>query len=187
MKVVIGAGQTKYDGWLSTQEDELNLLSLESWINLSEPESIDAFLAEHVWEHLTYEEGITAAKHCYQFLKPGGYIRCAVPDKNFRNDWYQQMVQVGGPGPADHPAASHKIVYDAKTFVSVFEMAGFEVTLLEYCDENGDFHYTYWNEMDGKVGRSFRFDTRNSIKELGMVSIIIDAKKPLLIKSNTAD
>ncbi|MNN74243.1 hypothetical protein D3C81_1904210 [compost metagenome] len=66
-------------------------------------------------------------------------------------------------------------------------MAGFEVTLLEYCDENGDFHYTYWNEMDGKVGRSFRFDTRNSIKELGMVSIIIDAKKPLLIKSNTAD
>ncbi|AIQ66467.1 class I SAM-dependent methyltransferase [Paenibacillus graminis] len=187
MKVVIGAGQTKYDDWLNTQEDELNLLSLESWINLSEPESIDAFLAEHVWEHLTYEEGITAAKHCYQFLKPGGYIRCAVPDKNFRNDWYQQMVQVGGPGPADHPAASHKIVYDAKTFVSVFEMAGFEVTLLEYCDENGDFHYTYWNEMDGKVGRSFRFDTRNSIKELGMVSIIIDAKKPLLIKSNTAD
>lgn len=185
MRVVIGAGQTKFDDWLSTQEDELNLLSLESWNKLSEPEGIDALLAEHVWEHLTYEEGIIAAKHCYQFLKPGGYIRCAVPDKNFRNSWYQQMVQVGGPGPADHPAASHKIVYDAKLLVSVFEKAGFEVALLEYCDENGDFHYTYWNEMDGKIGRSLRFDTRNSMTELGMVSIIIDAKKPLLIKNNT--
>ncbi|WP_340006839.1 methyltransferase domain-containing protein [Paenibacillus sp. FSL K6-0276] len=185
MKVIIGAGQTKYDGWLSTQVDELNLLSVESWYKLSEPESIDALLAEHVWEHLTYEEGIMAAKHCYQFLKPGGYIRCAVPDKNFRNDWYQQMVQVGGPGPADHPAATHKIVYNAKTFVSVFEMAGFEVTLLEYCDENGDFHFIYWNEVDGRIGRSFRFDTRNSIKGLGMVSIIIDAKKPLVIRDKT--
>ena len=67
MKVVIGAGQTTFDGWVSTQEDELNLLSLESWNKLSEPESIDALLAEHVWEHLTYEEGIMVAKHCYQF------------------------------------------------------------------------------------------------------------------------
>lgn len=183
MKVIIGAGQTKYDGWLSTQEDELNLLSLESWSGLFKPESIDALLAEHVWEHLSYEEGISAANHCYEFLKPGGYIRCAVPDKNFRNEWYQQMVQVGGPGSVDHPAATHKIVYDAKTFVQVFEKAGFEVSLLEYCDENGDFHYTYWNQVDGRIGRSFRFDTRNSIEGLGMVSIIVDAKKPLIIKS----
>ena len=58
----------------------------------------------------------------------------------------------------------------------------FEVTLLEYCDESGDFHYNYWNENDGKIGRSFRFDTRNSIDKLGMVSIIIDAKKPLILK-----
>ncbi|MOA21676.1 hypothetical protein D3C78_1421800 [compost metagenome] len=92
------------------------------------------------------------------------------------------MVQVGGPGPADHPAATHKIVYNAKTFASVFEIAGFEVTLLEYCDENGNFHFTYWNEVDGRIGRSFRFDTRNSVKGLGMVSIIIDAKKPLVIR-----
>lgn len=93
------------------------------------------------------------------------------------------MVQVGGPGPADHPAATHKIVYDAKTFVSVFEQAGFEVTLLEYCNENGDFHYSYWNEADGRIGRSFRFDTRNSREALGMVSIIVDAKKPLIIRN----
>ncbi|WP_127585400.1 class I SAM-dependent methyltransferase [Paenibacillus koleovorans] len=183
MKVVLGAGRTKYEGWLSTQEEELNLLASEDWNRLFTEESIDALLAEHVWEHLTYEEGGVAANHCFQFLKPGGYIRCAVPDKNFRNEWYQQMVQIGGPGPADHPAASHKIVYDAKTFVQVFAKAGFEVSLLEYCDEDGDFHYTHWNEADGRIGRSFRFDTRNSKESLGMVSIIVDAKKPLIIKA----
>ncbi len=48
-------------------------------------------LAEHAWEHLTYEEGILAAINWYKYLKPGVYIRCAVPDINFRNDWYQML------------------------------------------------------------------------------------------------
>lgn len=68
-------------------------------------------------------------------------------------------------------------MYDYKMLSSVFEQAGFEVELLEYCDENGDFHYKYWNENDGRIGRSLRFDTRNFPAKLGMVSIIIDAKK----------
>ena len=57
------------------------------------------------------------------------------------------------------------------------EQAGFEVELLEWCDENGEFHYKYWNEEDGRIGRSLRFDTRNKDGKLGMVSIILDAKK----------
>ncbi|MCT4598279.1 MAG: hypothetical protein N4A50_10430 [Vallitalea sp.] len=52
---------------------------------------------------------------------------------------------------------------------------------IEYCDENNKFHYTYWNEEDGKIGRSYRFDTRNTEKRLKMVSIIIDAKKEVII------
>ncbi|MFC4969903.1 hypothetical protein ACFPES_20125 [Paenibacillus sp. GCM10023248] len=60
--------------------------------------------------------------------------------KDFIFKSWSAAVQVGGPGPVDHPAATHKIVYDAKTFVEVFEKAGFEVSLLEYCDEEGDFH-----------------------------------------------
>ena len=125
--------------------------------------------------------GRVAARNCFDYLRPGGYLRCAVPDANFRNEAYQQMVQLGGPGPADHPAASHKIVYDYRTFVSVFADAGFEVALLEYCDDDGCFHYSYWNPDDGRIGRSWRFDTRNSPAQLGMVSIIVDAKKPLII------
>jgi predicted SAM-dependent methyltransferase len=184
MKVILGAGKTAYSGWVSTQQEELDMLRREDFVRVcGGEEKLDALLAEHVWEHMTLEEGGEAARNCFAFLKPGGYIRCAVPDANFRNEWYQNMVQAGGPGPVDHPAYSHKIVYDYRTFKSVFEEAGFLVELLEYCDEAGDFHYCHWHEDDGKIGRSFRFDTRNSLEKLGMVSIILDAKKPLIIHS----
>lgn len=182
-RVILGADATTQEGWISTQESDLNLLNPEDFERMFAPDSVDAFLAEHVWEHMTLAEGRIAARTCFRYLKPGGYIRVAVPDANFRNDTYQQMVQIGGPGPADHPAASHKIVYDYHTLVTIFEEVGFEVTLLEYCDCDGSFHYRYWNSDDGHIGRSFRFDTRNSAECLGMVSIIIDAFKPATIPS----
>lgn len=178
MKVIIGAGRTQFNGWVSTQEDELNLLNRADFERLFSAEKPMAFLAEHVWEHMTYEEGCLAARNCFDFLAEGGYLRAAVPDRNFRNEWYQNMVQIGGNGDPSHPAFSHKIVYDYRTFAEVFRQAGFEVELLEWCDESGCFHYKYWNEADGKIGRSLRFDTRNRDGRLGMVSIILDAKKP---------
>ena len=182
MKVIIGAGKTKFEGWISTQEEELNLLDKRDFEKIFSEKKVAAFLAEHVWEHMSLEEGIVAAKNCFEYLKEGGYIRVAVPDANFRNEWYQNMVKVGGNGDPNHPAYSHKIVYDYKVLRKVFEEAGFEVELLEYCDEEGVFHYKYWNEVDGRIGRSFRYDTRNSENKLGMVSIIIDAKKVKAIK-----
>ena len=183
MKIILGAGKTVLEGWISTQEEDLNLLDRHDFEKQFQENSIEAMLAEHVWEHMTKEEGIIAAKHCYDFLKNGGYIRIAVPDSNFRNEWYQNMIKVGGPGSIDHPAYTHKIVYDYRNLIDVFEKADFEVELLEYCDEVGNFHYKYWNEQDGKIGRSFRFDTRNSLEKLGMISIVVDAKKPLIISN----
>ncbi len=180
-KVIIGAGAITVDGWISTQEDELNLLDESTWARKFEKGTITHLLAEHVWEHLTFDEGLIAAKICYAYLKAGGMIRIAVPDGNFRNEWYQNMVKVGGPGPSDHPAASHKVLYTYDKLLEILNEAGFKCELLEYCDEDGVFHHRYWNEIDGKIGRSFRFDTRNSLKKLGMVSIIIDAKKEISI------
>lgn len=182
MKIIIGAGRTTQSGLVSTQQAELDVLNRADFERMFAAQEAEAFLAEHVWEHMTREEGERAAKNCYDFLKAGGYMRVAVPDKNFRNEWYQDMVKVGGNGDPQHPSYSHKIVYDYKTLKAVFEQAGFSVELLEYCDENGDFHYTHWNEADGRIGRSLRFDTRNSQEKLGMVSIIIDAKKPGIVK-----
>lgn len=112
-------------------------------------------------EHLTYEEGIEAAKLCYKYLKPFGYIRCAVTDGYFPNQLYQNVVKVGGPGPKDHPAASHKIVHNYKTLSEMFESAGYIVNLLEFCYENGDFYTTEWDGKDGVIFRSKKYDPRN--------------------------
>ena len=177
MRIIVGAGKTSYPGWVSTQEDELNLLNREDFSRLFSNEKPSAMLAEHVWEHMTFEEGCFAAQNCYDYLQDGGYIRVAVPDKNFRNEWYQNMVKVGGNGDPTHPSFTHKIVYDYKTLTEVFRHAGFTVELLEWCDEDGVFHHVHWDEKDGKIGRSLRFDTRNKNGKLGMVSLIIDAKK----------
>ena len=56
------------------------------------------------------------------------------------------------------------------------------VDLLEYCDASDAFHYRYWNEQDGRIGRSYRFDTRNSADKLGMVSIVLDARKEKVLE-----
>ncbi|GGB61420.1 class I SAM-dependent methyltransferase [Fictibacillus barbaricus] len=178
IKLVIGAGEYYNNpGWLHTQEEELNLLNKEEWEEKFEPESVSAILAEHVWEHLTYEEGQTAAKICYAFLKPGGYIRCAVPDGYFPDEAYQEMVQIGGPGPKDHPAVSHKIVHTYKTLSKMFETAGFQVELLEYCDVSGSFHQNEWDGKDGVIFRSKRYDPRNQGERIKFPSLIVDAIK----------
>lgn len=177
-RIIIGAGKTSYEGGIDTQEEELNLLNINDYYKLfKQEESIDAFLAEHVFEHLSYDEGVEAGKNLYKFLKQNGYVRVAVPDVNFDNEWYRNMCKPGGPGNIDHPAYTHKVFYDYKTLIKVFEDAGFVVDLLEYCDENGRFHFNYWNTEQGMIGRSLRFDTRNNNGKLGMVSVIIDAYK----------
>lgn len=178
IKIVIGAGEYNNNpGWIHTQEEELNLLDKSMWRSRFEENSIHAVLAEHVWEHLTYEEGVTAAKMIFPYLKPFGYIRCAVPDAYFPDEEYQNIVQVGGPGPKDHAAADHKIVYHYKMLISMFEDAGYDVNLLEYCDESGNFHYNDWDGADGVIFRSKKYDPRNQSEKLVFPSLIVDAVK----------
>lgn len=111
-------------------------------------------------------------------LTTGGFFRCAVPDELFPDAKYQRTVQVGGPGPADHPAASHKVVYDYRTLPEVFVVVGFEVRLQEWWDEEGDFHAETWDEREGFIYRSARFDHRNCGDRYGFTSLIVDAIKP---------
>lgn len=180
IKIIIGASSQAYSGWNQTQKAQLDLLKKQDWELSFKDRRIDAILSEHVWEHLTENEGRIAAEICYDFLKPNGYLRCAVPDGYFLNEAYQNLVKIGGPGPKEHPAASHKIVYNYQSLTEIFESVGFEVSLLEYCDQYGVFHFEDWNPEEGFIYRSKRFDHRNKTGELKMISLIIDAKKPHL-------
>src|SRR5678816_2618490 len=168
-RVVIGSSGVFEPGWIPTDAREFNLLQPAGWERFIAPNSVDAMLAEHVWEHLTLDEGKTAANTCHRFLKPGGYIRVAVPDGFFPNPEYQDYIKPGGAGGGE--GVPHKVVYTYRTLVDVFESSGFKTTLLEYHDEMGHFHGTEWKTDDGMVRRSKRFDPR------GPISVILDARK----------
>ncbi|MDB4805027.1 methyltransferase domain-containing protein [bacterium] len=174
LKIVVGASGVFEQGWTPTDIEYLSLLDSTNWKLFFKENSIDAILSEHVWEHLTLDEGLIAAQHCFQYLKPNGYIRVAVPDGFHSNPVYIDHVKPYGNGPG---ADDHKILYDYKTLSNLFRQAGFEVELLEYFDENKKFHYNNWSIDKGMINRSKQFDKRNSDGNLNYTSIIIDAVK----------
>ncbi|MEM6820423.1 MAG: hypothetical protein AAF558_00580 [Verrucomicrobiota bacterium] len=178
MKVIIGAGEQRWDGWIATQGEELNLLDERTWQAFFGEQKADAFLCEHVFERISIHEAKKAAETIYNYLKPNGYIRLAVPDRLFPNEAYQKTIQIGGPGPIDHPAADHKVVYGYREFSGVFEEAGFQVSLLEYHDETGAFHVSNWDPEEAPIYRSSKLDHRNRDGIIRFASIIIDARKP---------
>lgn len=182
IRLFLSAGPYTRDGFIATQQEELDLLKREDWEASFGERRVAGILCEHVWEHLTVEEGRAAARMCFDFLEPGGYVRCGVPDALFPNEAYQKAVAVGGPGPA----ADHKVVYDHKLLSNLFTSAGFDVRLLEWWDESGQFHWTDWDaERGGLIYRSRRFDYRNQnfdgtdTAKLGFTSLIVDAIKPV--------
>src|SRR5688572_7886242 len=160
-KIVIGAGSKPERGWVTSQIEFLNLLQPADWERFFQPGSIEAMLAEHVWEHLTPEEGLAAARTCFKYLRPGGYLRVAVPDGLHPDPIYLGWVKVGGASPMQ-VANDHKVLYTYNSLKQLFESAGFRVRLYEYFDAAGTFHFHEWDERAGKVWRSKRFDPRNT-------------------------
>jgi predicted SAM-dependent methyltransferase len=109
----------------STDIGYLDVLHEEDWQRWFEPGTIDALLAEHVWEHLTLAEGKLAARHCLRYLCAGGYLRAAVPDGSHPNLDYVKAVKVGGSGPS---ADDHKMLYTYETLSEVFRDGRFQTS-----------------------------------------------------------
>jgi predicted SAM-dependent methyltransferase len=174
LRIIVGASGVSQRGWIATEADFLNLLRASDWRRHFDEGPVDAILAEHVWEHLSEEEARVAARVCFNYLKHGGYLRAAVPDGFHPDPAYIRAVEPGGSGEG---ALDHKVLYTHKTFRALFEGAGFDVSLLEYFDEHGDFHYSDWSTTDGHINRSSRFDKRNIERGHSYTSLILDARK----------
>ncbi len=173
LNIIIGAHNTDYNNWLPTNIESLNLLQIASFKEVFGEKKVNRFLAEHVFEHISYDDALLALKNCYQYLKKGGLVRIAVPDGFHPNPEYINMVKPGGFGEGAH---DHKLLYDYKKLSAAFEEAGFTTKLLEYYDENGKFHFSEWDSKDGHVIRSKRYDKRFN-EPLGYSSLIIDGIK----------
>jgi len=74
MKVNLGCGGNKLDGWIN----------YDSEVDISKPlpfenDSIDMILMEHCWEHIDPHSAVRCLDECRRVLKTGGVLRLCVP------------------------------------------------------------------------------------------------------------
>jgi predicted SAM-dependent methyltransferase len=146
LKIIVGAGNTWQDGWLSLKESDLDIANPYQWAELFEPNSIDAIVAEHVWEHLTLDEGWQALLNCYRYLKRGGTLRIAVPDGFHGDPHYINWVAPG----VGYNGDDHKVLYNVELLGVMMSRAGFTILPCAFFDLDGRF---YQGEIDPEYGR----------------------------------
>lgn len=176
LRLLVGAAQTLakpvFAGWIGTNERLVNLLIEQQWDIWFDRSSIDTILAEHVWEHLTPEQGSLAASICFKFLKPGGRLRLAVPDGFHPDPAYRKAVEIDNKD-------GHKVLYNFQTMCDMLAAVGFQPALLEGFSETGTFQEQAWQLSDGWIGRSRYNDPRNGRGTvMAYTSLIVDGVKP---------
>lgn len=165
-KIVIGASTTNFDGWLSTDKDVLDVTNQKNWAKYFKKSSIDNLLAEHMFEHLTYNQTRTALQLCKKYLKKGGCLRIAVPDANHPSRYVYNLTKPGGIDPG---ADDHKIFFDIEIVKRLAAEFNFELKLLEYFDEKGFFFQQKFNFNNGYISRcskNYKGRFTNSNEEL---------------------
>jgi predicted SAM-dependent methyltransferase len=155
----VGAGTVQRDGWIALQRDELRIDNFGDWARLFRPNSIDAILTEHTLEHLTTEEALSTVQNFHCYLKPNGYVRCAVPDGFHPDPAYLNWVAPGSDGERwlqsfrGDGEPGHKTLWNCFSLADLFQHNGFDVMMREWFDENGNFHKQEWNSSDGYIRR----------------------------------
>jgi predicted SAM-dependent methyltransferase len=175
MKLIIGAGGKTQSGWVSTEQGQLDFLVRDDFARvLGGAVGFECILSEHVLEHLSYDDVFTALKNCYDFLASNGRLRIAVPDGFHPDLDYIEYVRPGGSGAG---ADTHQMLFNYVLLKKIMETVGFRVELLEWWDENGQFHGRPWNELDGNIERCLASDPRNVDGEPHYTSLIVDGIK----------
>jgi predicted SAM-dependent methyltransferase len=173
--VALGAAGLAEHGWVATDIFDLDLLDPHAFAHLWSPASRHAFVAEHVWEHLSEANGLLAAHHCFRYLAPGGYLRLAVPDGAHPDATYIDAVRPGGTGAG---ASDHRVLYTRPMLTALLESVGFRVEPVEWWDDAGHFHPYSWPGTRARISRSSRYDHRNQGGKLVYTSLIVDGVKP---------
>jgi len=171
VNVLIGAGETDYDGWIPTDIPAFDILKHTHWADLFQPNIIYRMLAEHVFEHLTVEQLQDFLRIARIYLAPEGRIRIAVPDGYHPDPSYIEHVRPGGIGVG---ADDHKVLYTCDLITDILTAQGYDYQLLEYFDADGKFHKVNWDVKDGYIKRSADHDKRNKEGQLVYTSLIVD-------------
>lgn len=174
IKIIVGAGPTKYKGWFSTDIVTLDVTNENHFKKYFKKKKINKILAEHVLEHLAKNELELMIHNFYKYSTEEINIRIAVPDGFHRDKGYIDKVKPGGTGEGSE---DHKNLFNYLTLSELFSVQKFKVILVEYWDEAGNFHPGYSIDEKGFILRSFVNDKRNSDGIPHYTSLIIDFRK----------
>ncbi len=139
-KLHFGCGGNKLDGWENTDLPE---------VDISKPLPYPAgcashIFAEHVIEHISYQDAFHFFGACLKVLKPGGFIRVSIPDlvkisdglNNYHDGStaYASAVRVGGHGDGSDRSClisimfnhGHKAIWSTDLLIAAMWAAGFE-------------------------------------------------------------
>lgn len=154
-KLQIGAGGSDLSGWLNT---DIEPAPGEAYLDATKPFPIpDAALSyvfsEHLFEHLSYRDGLTMLRECHRTLHPNGRIRIVTPNlvkliqlfqdtKSDEMRTYMSSKIVAGYWPEKLPQTispecvilnyelkswGHQFVYDPRTLRESLERTGFQI------------------------------------------------------------
>ncbi len=152
LKIIVGAAETFQDGWCSTNEQWLDIANAAHWKNIfGEKVCLTHAVAEHVFEHLTYDEAGRALSYIYDHMLPGGRVRIAVPDGFNPDPVYLKHVGIGGIGD---DAADHKQLLNVDILSELMEDAGFKAHHLEGYKTDGLLVEEKYSTQDGYIMRS---------------------------------
>ena len=170
--MILGAGTTHFEGWISTDLPLLDITASSDWEILFNGNPIDRLLAEHVLEHLSEDQCQLALRSAYSYLKADGLFRIAVPD-GYRRD----IKYVAEVSP---PKDGHPTLFNVESLTILLESIGFNVRPLAYFDAKENFHFVEWDQAYGLIQRSLRFDVQENFRRdnLCYTSLILDARKP---------
>ena len=150
INLVIGASDTKYLGWISTNIEELNMINEKDYQYYFSKKNIDRILLEHVVEHIEYDDFIQFLTIVKKYMRAGGNIRIAVPDAYHASQYYRELTKVNGAGPG---ADDHKFFYSIDDFEIIAKQLGFGINKLEYFDYRGNFHQLDYDFKNGYISR----------------------------------
>tara|TARA_B110000285_G_C15002075_1_gene551929 strand:- start:394 stop:825 length:432 start_codon:yes stop_codon:yes gene_type:complete len=108
-------------------------------------------LAEHVFEHLTYDECIKALKNIHKYMIKNSKIRIAVPDGYNPDPIYLKNVDINGTGDA---ADDHKQLLNKDILFEILYKSNFKPHLIEGYDVNKKLYLEKYSIEDGFIKRS---------------------------------
>ncbi len=153
IKVVAGAGDTKFDNWIAADIGELDITKEGDFNFMFEDKKIKNILLEHVIEHLEYDDFLKFLSIAKQYLTNDGVIRVAVPDANHPSSYVRELTGKHGSEPG---ADDHKIFYNIDDFENIVIKSGYKIKKLEYFDNDGIFHTSNYDFKNGYISRCSR-------------------------------